>query len=77
MVEGKFKVASHLSEWFKEKATYLYKEDGNVTKERDDLLDATRYAYIMRRYAVAEGLGSWYNSFINPDKAIDNTVEND
>lgn len=77
MVEGKFKVASHLAEWFKEKATYLYKEDGTVTKERDDLLDATRYAYIMRRYAVSEedmGISGYYT---NTDKAIDETVEND
>lgn len=77
MVEGKFKVASHLREWFKEKATYLYKEDGNVTKERDDLLDATRYAYIMRRYAIAEGVKhrNWWEGSV--DKAVDNTNERD
>lgn len=78
MVEGKFKVARHLKEWFSEKATYLYKEDGGVTKERDDLLDATRYAYIMRRYAISENSNSIYDwSRGDPDRAIDNTVEDD
>lgn len=76
MIEGKFRVFSHLSEWFKEKATYLYKEDGSVTKERDDLLDATRYAYIMRRYAVSKtDIDLAADSMYNMDKAIDNTEE--
>ena len=76
MIEGKFRVFSHLSEWFKEKATYLYKEDGSVTKERDDLLDATRYAYIMRRYAVSKrDIDLANDSMYNIDKAIDNTEE--
>lgn len=77
MVEGKFKVFSHLTDWFKEKATYLYKEDGTVTKANDDILDATRYAFVMSRYAVPENLGDNYDLYLNPDKATDNTVEND
>ena len=77
MVEGKFKVFSHLTDWFKEKATYLYKEDGTVTKANDDILDATRYAFVMSRYAVPENLGDNYNLLLNPDKATDNTVEKD
>lgn len=67
-----------MSEWFKEKATYLYKEDGGVTKEKDDILDATRYAYIMRRYAVSEVESSgMYDSWrgFDSNKAIDNTLE--
>lgn len=80
MVEGRFRVFSHLSEWFKEKATYLYKEDGSVTKVNDDILDATRYGYIMRRYAVSEfeasgGYDDWYGRDMN--KAIDDTLERD
>lgn len=78
MIEGKFRVFSHLSEWFKEKATYLYKEDGTVTKEKDDLLDATRYAYIMRRYAVSKTEHEIYNNgYINLDRATDNTLDKD
>lgn len=78
MIEGKFRVFSHLSEWFKEKATYLYKEDGTVTKEKDDLLDATRYAYIMRRYAVSKAEHDIYNNgYTNMDRATDNTLDKD
>lgn len=54
MLEGRLKVAKHLSEWFKEKQTYRYGEDGKPIKEKDHLLDATRYAIIMLRYAVSE-----------------------
>lgn len=78
MIEGKFRVFSHLTEWFKEKATYLYKEDGTVTKEKDDLLDATRYAYIMRRYAVSKTEHDIYNNgYTNMDRAQDNTLDKD
>ena len=76
MIEGRFRVFSHLSEWFKEKATYLYKEDGSVTKERDDLLDATRYAYIMRRYAVSKrDVDFAMEGVYNINKAVDNTED--
>jgi phage terminase large subunit-like protein len=51
MIEGKFKIASHLSDLFDEKATYYYEPDGKPAKEKDDLMDAMRYAYVMRRYA--------------------------
>ena len=54
MLEGRLKVAKHLSEWFKEKQTYRYGEDGKPIKEKDHLLDATRYAIIMLRYAISE-----------------------
>lgn len=76
MFEGKFKVARHLTEWFKEKATYLYKDDNTPLKERDDLLDATRYAYIMRRYATSknEADGIVYGGRML-DKASDDTLE--
>lgn len=76
MTGGKFKVARHLREWFNEKATYLYKEDGSVTKEHDDLLDATRYAYIMRRYAISyNDSHQIYPEWVDTNKAIDNTLD--
>lgn len=52
MVKGKFKVFSHLADWFEEKMNYHRDEDGHIVKVRDDLLCATRYAYMMRRLAV-------------------------
>lgn len=54
MLEGKFKVARHLSEWFKEKQIYRYGDDNKPIKEKDDLMDATRYLTIMLRYAISE-----------------------
>jgi phage terminase large subunit-like protein len=49
---GTFKVFSHLHEWFDEKLNYHRGDDGKIVKLRDDLLAASRYAYMMRRFAV-------------------------
>jgi phage terminase large subunit-like protein len=49
---GKFKVFSHLSDWFEEKMNYHRDENGKIVKTGDDLLDATRYAYMMRRHGI-------------------------
>jgi phage terminase large subunit-like protein len=48
---GRLKVFSHLSDWFDEKLNYHRDEAGNIVKVSDDLLAATRYAYMMRRFA--------------------------
>lgn len=52
MQEGRFKVFSHISAFFDEKMNYHRDENGKIAKTNDDLLDAVRYAYMMRRYAV-------------------------
>jgi phage terminase large subunit-like protein len=49
----KFNVFSHLSDWFEEFRMY-HRKDGKVVKEADDLMAATRYAYMMRRYGVSQ-----------------------
>jgi phage terminase large subunit-like protein len=51
MTTGRLKVFSTLSDWFEEKLNYHRDESGNIVKINDDLLSATRYAYMMRRYA--------------------------
>jgi phage terminase large subunit-like protein len=51
MQTGRFKVARHLHEWWDEYRLY-HREDGKIVKEYDDLMSATRYAWMMRRYAV-------------------------
>lgn len=51
MTTGRFKVFSHLAAWFDEKMNYHRDELGRIVKLNDDLLSATRYAYMMRRYA--------------------------
>jgi len=50
MQTGRFKVFSHLEEWLKEFRMY-HRKNGLIVKERDDLMDATRYALMMLRYA--------------------------
>lgn len=50
MQAGRFKVMAHLTDWFEEFRDY-YREDGVIVKERVDLISATRYAYMMRRFA--------------------------
>lgn len=50
MQTGRFKVFGHLSEWFEEQASY-HRKDGVIVKEADDLMSATRYAFMMRRHA--------------------------
>lgn len=54
MLKGKFKVFAGLRDWFDEFLQYHRDENGKINKVKDDLLDATRYAYMMRRYAVSK-----------------------
>lgn len=51
MTTGRMKVFSHLSDWFEEKLNYHRDENGHIVKINDDLLAATRYAYMMQRFA--------------------------
>lgn len=57
MRTGKFKVFTTLTEWFEEKNMY-HREVKNaqsvVVKERDDIMSATRYAFMMRRFALTK-----------------------
>lgn len=53
MKDGKFRVFSHLADWFEEKRMY-HRKDGEVVKERDDLMSATRYAFQSKRFATRE-----------------------
>lgn len=50
MQTGRFKVFSHLEDWWSEFRLY-HRKDGKIVKERDDLMDATRYAVMMLRHA--------------------------
>lgn len=50
MQTGRWKVFSHLEEWFEEFRLY-HRKDGKVVKEFDDIISASRYAYMMRRHA--------------------------
>jgi hypothetical protein len=50
MLTGRFKVFSHLVEFFEEFRMY-HRDNGVIVKEDEDVLSAMRYAYMMRRYA--------------------------
>jgi phage terminase large subunit-like protein len=53
MRTGRFKVFSTLTPWFEEKRMY-HRRDGNVVAVHDDIMSATRYAFMMRRYAMTK-----------------------
>jgi len=53
MQSGRWKVFSHLGEWFEEMRLY-HREAGKIVKLNDDLLSASRYAYMMRRFATTK-----------------------
>lgn len=51
MRTNRFRVFKNLSQWFEEKRSY-HREDGKIVTMHDDIMAATRYAFIMRRYAI-------------------------
>lgn len=56
MSTGRFKVASHLSDWFEEFRLY-HRKDGLIVRERDDLMSATQKGIMAKRFARAVALG--------------------
>lgn len=55
MIKGRFKVDRNLREVFNEFNQYHRNANGKISKTMDDLLDAVRYAYMMRRYSIPFG----------------------
>jgi hypothetical protein len=53
MQTGRLKVFQHLFAWFEEFNLY-HRKDGLIVKENDDLLCATRYAVMMKRFAKSK-----------------------
>lgn len=54
MQTGRFKVFAHLREWFEEFNLY-HRKEGLIVKVGDDLISASRYALMMRRFARVPG----------------------
>lgn len=50
MQTGRWKVFPHMTGWLEEFELY-HRKDGLIVKLNDDLISASRYAYMMRRYA--------------------------
>lgn len=55
MRKGKFKIFAGLRDVFDELLQYHRDDKGKIVKVRDDLLDAIRYAYMMKREAIPYG----------------------
>lgn len=53
MQTGKWKVFNTCKSWLEEFRLY-HREEGKIVKERDDLISASRYAMMMRRFAEVE-----------------------
>jgi len=56
MRTSRFKVFRNLNQWFEEKRLF-HRKDGQVVAEHDDIMSATRYAFMMRRYAITRPAG--------------------
>ncbi|MES9868075.1 MAG: terminase family protein [Sedimenticola sp.] len=56
MQTGRFRVAKHLEDFWSEFRMY-HRKEGRIVKENDDVLDAVRYAWMMRRHSKIEGQG--------------------
>lgn len=52
MMTGRFKVFAHLTQWFEEKRSY-HRKNGKIVDRKDDILKATFYGVMMKRYAVS------------------------
>lgn len=57
MKTGRFKVFSTCSEFWDEVSTY-HMDKGKIVEWRDDVMDAVRYAWMMRRFATTEAMAS-------------------
>lgn len=55
MRKGQFKVFLGCRDFFQEFNQYHRDDKGKVVKTMDDILDAVRYAYMMRRYSIRKG----------------------
>jgi phage terminase large subunit-like protein len=70
MQTGRWKVFNHLNDWLDEFRLY-HRKDGKVVKELDDLLCASRYAMMMKRFAkTAQARKAFYAPLEYPKRAI-------
>jgi phage terminase large subunit-like protein len=58
MQTGRWKVFSNCRGWLEEFRLY-HREDGKIVKERDDLISASRYGLMMKRFAGVEKQAAW------------------
>lgn len=61
MQTGRLKVFSNLNDWFDEFRLY-HRKDGKIVKEYDDLMSATRYGIMGKRFAITKPAGRIYSA---------------
>ncbi len=67
MKSGRFKVFHDLTDFWEEFHLY-HRKDGKIFKENDHILDATRYALMMLRYAQTKsGQEGWNRQLVYPE----------
>ena len=64
MQTGRWKVFSTCSAWFAAFLIY-HRVDGLIVKKKDDVLDASRYALMMKREAIIGSTGEWKAPRVN------------
>lgn len=69
MESGRFKVFSTIEDWLSEFRIYRRDENGKVVKLIDDAISASRYAMMMRRYAICPPDPS--KAMLNPRRNYD------
>ena len=70
MQTGRFKVFSHLNDWWEEFRMY-HRKDGKIVKENDDILSATRYAVMMKRFAKTAPVNNARINQVIPRNVLD------
>lgn len=70
MQTGRWKVFSTCQSWLDERRLY-HRKDGKIIKERDDVISASRYAYMMLRFAVPkrEKVPDWKKAMLAKGRA--------
>lgn len=70
MQTGRWKVFEHLEDWFSEFRLY-HRKDGLIVKLNDDRLSASRYAMMMKRFAVKPSRqGDWGKAIKYPKVGV-------
>ncbi|MDX3929108.1 MAG: terminase family protein [Shinella sp.] len=60
MQTGRWKVFRTCGLWFEERRLY-HRKDGKIVKERDDVISASRYALMMKRFAITKPKDAAFN----------------
>jgi hypothetical protein len=69
MQTQRWKVFRTCGSWLEEYRLH-HRKDGRIVKLQDDLISASRYAMMMRRFARAEHGDSWNRPIVYPPSGL-------